>query len=1290
MSDKYSFITPAKVRILLVPINNCTTSNFERYVNLIKSNVLEVRLLDITENNDLHYFNPAAFPQGRIFPEFISSSIENELIFLHDFEPFRKTFIVIGVGPYKEDVSLETSLNELKKAYHTAIVHKLILFDSPEDKLTIKGEENVFYHNSSLSHLTALETIFCSIGGSFLKALDEYASAYSNITLRSPVSITDGNVLAKTISQAQKRLSSGSTSFTASFSTTPAAALTQLSPSATDKSKTQLKHLGRQRKLMGNFYLLAGKYNAAFQNFTECLNSLKKSDDYLWLASALEGTVVSMILMEFIGVSYQLPSQILYSILQIPKFKTSTDTIMSRKGSVESNGSIKSPRNSLSSSNGFSLNALTSNPDLNNMSTPDIVRIILARVIYFYGLTSNDFENMVPDIVYVESILREVKLLTGFFFSYSTKEIVKGYSNSTITTSKLNRAVSKLDIINEIDKIFQMQLVNMNIVDQCRIYSVLATIYADLGFYRKKAFILRILLVGLFPQLNSSDIPQQSIIDILETLFVIYGINSEPEASSRDAFFHSQSNWTSLQIQFLRLSLKIGEKLLDKSLLLKVSSLLLTRYTHCLPADDQIKLKSMIDDLLENNRNLATPYWDSFLVRKVKFIVPKSRGKLVPVEEKLENDINTKDSATPFFDPYAKKTIDPTKIPTLIAEDIYQLKVTLQNPFAFDIEINDILIVSEGVQLETIKSLIQVAESSSYISTPNHQNSSGIFNSKLRQSTNYKKSSPMTTTMSQVTSAHSVHTLNVRPNSSEQFLISFRALSSGNSRITGFDISVSNCQSQFFCIIDKEKFDYAIKLSPEKTIQESPTTLTLERLVHNLHGGDVAAIGHRVSMSLLPLLVIPPQPSLTLLDILASNGCLMLLEGERHEVSVTLTNNSSEPINYLSFSFWDSTVEFINKKLANTNLSAVEIYELEWHLLKFKPFKILNKHIIGEDIEPGKNIELKCELTSRKFMNELKIVLDYAHKSVNEPSVFLKNLDIPLNVSVMPSIDVVGCDIFPVMTLLDKIPSGLKKVVEYSLKGDDYCLLVLDLRNSWSEKLMCHLKYEDFETSEPIQAGKTLRIVIPIKRISPDVTQQIPSLRHKQFVKNYTLTEEEEKQIKKLFWLRYAILEKLLGSWNLGKRHGIIDLRAIRLTTKMANMFVYEKVHVSNVILGDGGKQIERFGNSYNLSLDEFYVLRTTIVNDSDETISGIIRHLPLPLHGATPGSVMRPHVSLDKKMLINGILQNKFHAIKPGDKLELDVSFVIIERGEFEWGTVLDLLAEQIISREQVYITAY
>ncbi|EMG49220.1 hypothetical protein G210_0083 [Candida maltosa Xu316] len=1181
--------------------------------------------------------------------------------------------MVLGIGAYNGK-NTSTTIEQLEKEYDSAIVHKVVLFDTPEDKLSETNTPNAFFHNETKSSLTALETIFCDICGSFLEKLDGYVSVYANLSLRSPVSITDSQVLTKTINQAQKRLSSGSTSFKASFSTS--------SPppesSASDKSRSHLKHLGRQRKLMGNFYLLAGKYSDAFQNFIECLTSLKKSDDYLWLASALEGLSVSIVLLQFINSPYQLPSQTMSSILQVPKSKLSTENATKRNStSVES--TVSTPRNSFTITNGFSLNALTSShTDLNTLAVEELLRIILSRVMFFYNMSTNDFENMVPDIVYTESILRKIKLLISFHFAHSMDDIVRG-----VVKSNANKSFSKNDIIDEIDRIFQLQLVDMNILDQCRIYSALAAMYSDLGFTRKKAFILRILLVGLLPKLaTATDLSPRSIKDILENLFVIYGISMEPEVSAKDASCRTQSTWTSLQIQVLRLALNLAESMKDQGFLLKLCTLLLTRYTHCLPADDQIKLKSMIDGILTSSRGLSVPYWDPFLVRKVKFIAAKSQGELVPFYDDYSN---TDNSQEPFFDPYLKKKVDPpVKMPTLIMDDIYQLKITLQNPFSFEIEINDISIVSEGAELETIKSLAQLAEPSSA--------NGNLLNSKIRQSSAGKKVSPPNSAnqgLSQINSAHPINTLSIPAKSTEKFLISFKGLSAGESKITGFNILVGDCQPQFFQIVQSEQFNYTIKLKSDdnETQKTDRPRSTLDQVSHNLQSGDITG---RATVSTLSLLIIPPQPSLTLSDISASNGCLMLLEGEKHEVSVTLTNHSSEVINYLSFSFWDSTVNFINKKLSNTSLSAAETHELEWHLLQFKPFRILNKDVIGETINPGQDVELKCELTSRKFMNESKIVLDYAHK-VSTAKCFFKHLDIPLNVSVMPSIDVVGCDIFPVMTLSNNIPEGLQNVLSYVKNADDYCLLVLDLRNSWTEKLQCTLKYDSFEVTNSIQASKTQRFVLPLNRIDIDVTQVIPSLRKKQFVKNYNVTEEEEKQMKKLFWLRQSILEKLQGTWNLGKRHGIIDLRTIRLTGKMANILMYEKVQVSNVILTDDGEPVPHTGNSFNLSIDEFYVLKATISNHSDQPISGILRHLPYPLH-ANPATMnnIRSQVSIDRKMLINGTLQNKFPEVLPGEKLELEVSFVVIEKGEFEWGMVLDLLTEQIISREQIYITAH
>ncbi|RLV90547.1 Trafficking protein particle complex II-specific subunit [Spathaspora sp. JA1] len=1256
MSDKYNFIAPAIVKIIVVPINNCPTTNFLRYLNLLKSNVNEVRLLDITPNADLQHFNPASSPNGRIFIEFTTNTIDQESVFLHDFEPFRRSFIVLGIGSYSEELNVQPHLESIKLKFPTTIVANSIIFDTPSEQITELNKLNsdVFYHDGTNNQLTALETIFCDVCGNFLNALDTFALSFANITLRSPVSITNSHVLTKAISKAQKRISlGGSTSFKFNSNTTsPTSSTATITASAgtMEKSKTHLRHLGRHRKLMGNFYLLSGKYNDALQSFIEGMTALKKCDDSLWLASALEGMAVSIILLQFIGSAYVLPSQILYPILQISKrMSMLLDPTSPRKSSLDSQN--LSPRNSMQVTNGFTL---SSTPDLNSIALPELLHVIMSRALYYYDLSTNDFENMVPDIVYIESILRNIKLMIGFHLSnnevtpVNLERIIRGVKLET-----KGEVLDKSNILVEIDKIFQLQLVDLPIFDQCRIYSVLASMYCDLGMMRKRAFILRTLLVGLLPELEKqSTVTSQveSIKEIIDYLFVIYGINVEPEISAEDASL--QSNWPFLQIQFLKLCMKIGENLNDQAFLLKLYTLLLTRYLHNLPEDDQIKLKEKIYKLHSD-----IPYWDPFLLRKVKFVTSKREEFIeqVPVIESVDS----------FYDPYQKVNTESNDR-ILIKDDLNYIKITLQNPFAFEIEINDLTIETEGeVKVETVKSLIKSITNRPAIKSkgiPVKSKSAGSQVTVGQPGVNFSSNNSSPTSSA----------LTVPPNSTEQFLVGFKPLQVGQLTIIGLKISIGSCKSQFFPIIDKEIHSHSIKIA-----QHDPKlTNTLDKVIENL---QLAAVESRATTKKLTLNVISHQPTLSLTNTSVTNGWLMLLDGEKFEFSIKLTNHSQVMINYLSFSFWDSNIEPLNNKLnsvgVNNTLDAAELYELEWALVKFKPFRIINKEeIVDKIINPGDDIEIDYEITARMGMDLSKIILDYAHKS-DTPNK-QKSIHIPLNISVMSAIEVVGCDILPMSVSFSE--STMEDL-------SNYCIFIIDLKNSWNEKLNIHLRYNDqFNIDDSIEPGKTRRFLIPMNRYPLQDFKPIPSLRNRQFIKNYNLTQEAEAQLQKLFWLRQDILEKLSGTWNNGNRQGIIDLRPLRLTNKNSRNFISENISFSHTIYQDD-TPVVKTGTQYCLSTDEFYTLHTTITNNSSREITGVIRHIPLPKTG-------KPFLSIEKKILFNGILQNKISKIPPGETLALQLSFVIIERGDYEWGTILEVLSPEvsnIIGHEPTCITA-
>ncbi|KAG7663787.1 TRS120 [[Candida] subhashii] len=1350
-NSKYNFITPSIVKVLLLPINNCTKTNFIRYKQLIEANVTAIRLLDITPNQSLQFFNSNTFPQGRLIFEFNIESIDSDSIFLYDFEPYRKTFIVIGIGQYDEKLDVEDKLNRLKKEHSSMIVSNLLIFDTPDEQieqLSTHQQKEIFYHNGTTSHLTALETIFCDIGGNFLSALDQYAASYSNITLRSPVSITDSHVLTKTITKAQKRLSQGSKSVSFNGSSPSPSPISGTSPQGVSnsnsnnnaqlpsndpKSKSQLRQLGRQRKLMGNFYLLAGKYVDALQSFIECLSTLKKCDDYLWLGNTLEGIAVCIILLQYIGVGYQLPNVTLLPILQVTKSQlmnlNSGIDVASPKKSSDSRLAppTMSPRTSFSGASGqgnsFTLNSLSlTSADLNTVAYPALVRIILNRVVYYYNQTTADFEDVVPDIVFIETILRKCRLFISFYTSQPIENIISNTLVNPIIDD--HQYITKFEIIEEINKIITFQLIDLNIFHQCQIYTELASLYHDIGHYRKQSFILRILLVAIFPQLNNTSIQSQSITpaikQIINYLFQIYGIisKSSPQFSSVEA--GKQIDWIGLQIQFLKLTLKIAEQSNDRQFLMGVCVLLLSRYVHCLPPDDQIRLKQKID----TTGIVEIPYWDPYLVRNVRFMTSKHSQELIPFNESNENENVTTDSTDSFFDPYKEKE-EKTKVnrdKILIVDEVNYLHVRMQNPYAFEIEINSIEIVVEdddGPEVQTLVGLIKPIErevNNNGMQQPPARSVGkmkgkkvvvgSILQSPIQTRVGLNQSqtrSPASTQQQQEATTTSANLI-IPPCSTEIFTVPFKALSAGIIKIIGFQIQIGQSSSinQFFPIITHERIQPTIKLQTPTT---PTTTNALDDIINHLHLTKSTPIPDRFLTKQIQLQIIPPQPSLQVTNI-SSPSQIMLLDGQSHILRVELTNTSAQSINYLSFTFSNSGIEEIMSQLAAGGGGDMEeIYELEWVLMRYKPIKMLNKADIIKRyqlIQPGDRIELEFEIWARRNrrigggMNgvgkeEMKVVLDYGYrisnknKNKNEGGVgggFLKCVNIPIFVSVMNSIEVIGCDAIPLSSAFLAHCGGgdgrgggrnLESVLEFidgiRDKINDYCLFVLDLRNSWNHKLEIHLAYDSsFEINDEIESGVTQRYLIPVKRICKDeLCDVIPSLRpNRQFIKNYQLSLEEEEKMKQLFWIRYKLLESLTGTWKTsnGERVGKIDLRSIKLTPKIGKLMSFNNIRITNRITDSNDKILQ----PNDLSIDEFYILKTTIVNDSGDIIVGaMLRQLPIAMN----------FKSIDRKILINGVLQYKIPSINPGESIELQLSFVIIEKGEFEWSSILDMKEE-------------
>lgn len=1325
MADRLGFAAPARTRVLVVPLGNAK-SHFSRYFELIRS-ADDIRLLDVSPIPQCRHFNPQAFPQGRVLYDFFTTLPEEETVFLHDFEPFRKTFVVLGVGSY-QDVD-PGAAERLAVQFSTAIVHNCIFFDAPADK---EPEFPTHFYVGSELNITTMETIVCSITKNYLQALDAYASSFENITLRSPVSLTDSNVLTRTIHLAQKRLSSGS-SFKVSFASSPAVA------TAPDlKMKSLQRQSGRQTKLMGNFFLLAGRCHDALQYFTDAAINLKKVEDYLWLASALEGLAVASLLLLFLGMPYQVLNPMLASVLLIPKSKLLSLATNQKRTSTDSLGMKQSgalsPRNSTSSSLSFSFasNALSGNLDLTGIPFSDFLRLLCHKASQFYQLSAADIENCVPDVVYVESLIRNIKFMICVYLAGGNGDaailecVVK---NKPIGKCGQRDAAWLLrsDIIREINKVFSLQLLDLDFSEQCRVYCALASIYGDLGLPRKRAFILRILLVALLPKValieKNGSIPglasQASVRSIFEFLFLVYRIDTETESNEVLALNHYSGGIT-LQFLLLKICLRIAEGLRDYETLAKLCVLTLSRYTHCLPHEDQIKLREKLDWLLlvliDTVAEFNVPHPDPFLVRNIKYVVSGSNLDLIPFLEHPSGQTNGSVVLGPvIFNPYAKSMAAAPRDRVVCVQDVQQLKVTFQNPFAFDVDIVDLAVVTDGVvKVETLKNLARKISSASLNGKldPTKPNGWG----------NVRK--PVANSVSQLPDLLSA--LSIPPNSLTQMLVSFKALNDGQLKIRGFDITIGNSRPQFFYIVDQEKTCGLQKVKDQKSGELSCSSL--DKVISNLSGSNIS---DRAGTKELTLTVIPPQPSLSITHNLIRNGWLMLLEGERQKFSIELRNASQEPINFLSFSFWDSANEHTSAKLnlstASTTYSAEDVYELEWQLLRNKPFIVLNKQDITSKykvILPRGDVKIEYEINGKRGMTELKLILEYSNKRQDDLArSYIKNVSVPLNVSVHSSLEIIGCDVLPFFSsslqgftmnqqadgneLIQRNMNELLRFIAAAKESEEddissYCLLVLDVRNLWKEKLGAKFANEvlpgvEFVVDEVLDPTKTTRFLLPVKRISDDevdVNRPIPSLRNKQFVKNYAIRAEEEQQMRRNFWIRSALLDNLDASWrtvgNSKERMGLIDLRCIRLSTSMANSLVYDNIQINHSVATVEGpaKIVDKEENEYRLQREHFYTLKTKIVNRSKEGVSGILRHVPFPVTEST-----KQDISIEQRILFNGVLQRHIgqDMIQPGESLEVELGFMILEKGRYEWGCVFDVFSQgkKVSGREPVYITA-
>lgn len=1034
--------------------------------------------------------------------------------------------------------------------------------------------------------------------------------------------------------------------------------------------------------LFASMHLQAGRWTDSLKEATEGATVAKSINDHLWHGKALEIIVISMLLLSWAGVEYTVPQ----ICIQPPE-----------KGA-----------------NGTHEESMDPNQPECMRRLQSILPDLLERIIALYSRISAEH---LPVLPMSESIIRFCRILAalhvaeGKLGGQSLDMMLFGtIPDKPLTTSPRPMIVpSRTVIVNILMRAFPGQGAELlTTPDRVTILSTIASVLGVLGYQRKKAMVIRELIsvvigglveartrgaaeVGIHPaaglvalnninghsngavlQLAETDI-EHGLDAFLALIVKTYGVvaydmpvgsclaeDGEPIDQDSDAacLRRIQKQAASrlygvrqLKLNILRACINFSEALPDFAGVLKFSSdLLRTAGSGIAPGprqedaaprisvEEQVRLVTNISKTHSLTERIGlgdmeAEYWDEFLLRGMKLEPqPITRTPIEHSKTELPGYSSTRTSqdVNPFIhNPFQKLPDKVAMVSNLVAGEPATFKLTIQNPYDIEIDIVSARIATEGVEFESSAEQVMI----------------GAYRTQSMRITGTPKES-------------------------------------GSLRVTGAIIRIKGCRERRFPIFN-EPWNLETELKVKAT--------GLAALEHHM---TMPKPAHPLPKPLqIELNVIGQQPVLVVKSTTLPQSSVMILEGERQTFSVTLQNLSNTPADFLLFSFQDSTQEQLQTALNNRDATPAELYEYELILAKKQALRV-SKPVGRRYIAPGDTATVEFEILGKPGLTNAGILIDYAYFGVPpeevEQQFFTRQVSLQLTVTVNASVEIARMDVLP---LHGSIPQPLwartskEGEQRQALTSDNYCLLLLDLRNAWPSSMIAQLEVEDGAIiEEHILPGNTNRVIVPVRRIYlEDPHASIPALnpsRHRQFVVSTSkISPDVERANREAFWYREKILDCLKGAWKTGNRPtraGTIELRSMRLTTRMIEAIKVDEVGIEVSVEDPGSAAaaaaVSSPGSDSNVTktkaqrvknvvgVDDFVQIRIHVTNRTEQPIYPTLRLMPALCH--------RPlNVALDytRKLAWNGTLQ-QFLPLLPGrQSTDVLVGVTALCRGEFE-----------------------
>lgn len=963
--------------------------------------------------------------------------------------------------------------------------------------------------------------------------------------------------------------------------------LNSTNTSTLEKSKAQ-GH-GRQMKFLGDLLLVSGFTNEALKHYTEAATVAKSYSDFLWQAAALDGIGVSIVVLSCYGIPFQIP-------------QIASSTPLAIVGKNEETPPARSEHNLI-----------------------DFLPNLFSSILGLYNRSTSTLHDQVPPIILAESSLRLSNFLAAIYISgglnkSALMQCVTGQFHG-ITGRRKADYPPRAEIAAWAMRAYSETIDSLSLADKVHIYAGLASLLGTVGYLRRRAMFLREIVLALVPALvharvadaagkgihpaatfalsskaNASHSMTQhagqslnSLSSLLADICYSYGV---PAPGNRDALQQSilgGYGWPEIRSQILRDCITLCEAISDFDGYLKYSTRVLELNACSMSKDEQVRLVATIPRVLaaakrSGHTDLEMNYWDHWLLRDITIDITQTE---IPIKRKTtdllaaEKGIAEKD---PFlYNAFAKQTAILQALVAVQGEP-FSANVTLQNPFEYDLEATTISLVTQGAQCHS-----------------------------------------------------EVGTVVVKSQNTAVVRITCIPQSSGTIIITGCLIHVAGCRDSFFPIRCQPTKDNLNKWYLDRDgLGKTKHCGLSARWLQPTHQASITT-EELTEVKTYTIAVIPAVPTLSYASSAHDTGpSWSILEGEDVNVPITLRNSSNVPINFLVFTYRDSTTSSLEQALASRTKHPHEVYELEFFLYKRRAMK-RSVTDYTTTVPPESSEDFSFQLSGKRGFAIGEIVVDYGcllsrspTEGTEEPlALWTRRLTIPVRASISGSIDIVYCDFISVTPsealaeALTRSQTQVDAVFRYIAKAklSDYCIMFLDLRNMHARDLdaIFKLRNEDaepFTVSVRLSSNEQMRIFLPFRKAQlshQELSESIPSLSDRQFVVsshgNGAAVEELNRH---LFWYREALLARLDASWATAdsKRTGLIETRSISLNRRLMSMMKAQDVNLSIILPASGGETLKSNGTqeeSLCITTDAFFVLSVRMTTDS----STFFRHIP-------------------------------------------------------------------------------